>query len=153
MKFEDYKEYLSPALAKSTDLVAASAKGCYMTDVNGKEYLDFVQGIAVNALGHCHPKVVEAICEQTKKLITGSFNLVNYPATLELAKELAKVTPGNLDVTFFSNGGAEATDAALKLAKKLYAPARNHRIQRLIPRQDPRGDQRHRFQFQVQKEL
>ena len=117
MKFEDYKEYLSPALAKSTDLVAASAKGCYMTDVNGKEYLDFVQGIAVNALGHCHPKVVEAICEQTKKLITGSFNLVNYPATLELAKELAKVTPGNLDVTFFSNGGAEATDAALKLAK------------------------------------
>jgi 4-aminobutyrate aminotransferase len=117
MKFEDYKEYLSPALAKSTDLVAVSAKGCYMTDVNGKEYLDFVQGIAVNALGHCHPKVVEAICEQTKKLITGSFNLVNYPTTLELAKELAKVTPGNLDVTFFSNGGAEATDAALKLAK------------------------------------
>ncbi len=117
MKFEDYKEYLSPALAKATDLVAESAKGCYITDVNGKEYLDFVQGIAVNALGHCHPKIVEAICEQTKKLITGSFNLVNYPSSLEFAKELSKVMPGNLDVIFFSNGGAEANDGALKLAR------------------------------------
>lgn len=117
MKFEDYKEYLSPALAKATDVVAESAKGCYITDVNGKEYLDFVQGIAVNALGHCHPKVVEAICEQTKKLITGSFNLVNYPSSLEFAKQLSKVTPGNLDVIFFSNGGAEANDGALKLAR------------------------------------
>lgn len=117
MKFEDYKEYLSPALAKATDIVAASAKGCYITDVNGKEYLDFVQGIAVNALGHCHPKIVEAICDQTKKLITGSFNLVNYPSSLEFAKELSKATPGNLDVIFFSNGGAEANDGALKLAR------------------------------------
>ena len=117
MRFEDYKEYLSPALAKATDVVAESAKGCYITDVNGKEYLDFVQGIAVNALGHCHPEIVDAICEQTKKLITGSFNLVNYPTSLELAKQIAKVTPGNLDVIFFSNGGAEANDGALKLAR------------------------------------
>lgn len=117
MKFDDYKEYLSPALAKATDLIMVTGKGCYMTDVNGDEYLDFVQGIAVNALGHCHPKIVEAIIEQSKKLINGSFNLVNFPTTLELAKRLSKFTPGDLNSIFFSNGGAEAIDGALKLAK------------------------------------
>lgn len=117
MKFADYEKYLSPALAKATDLIMESGKGCYMTDVNGDEYLDFVQGIAVNALGHCHPKVVEAVIDQTKKLMNASFNLVNFPTTLELAKRLSEVTPGNLNSIFFSNGGAEANDGALKLAK------------------------------------
>lgn len=117
MKFEEYKEYLSPALAKATDLIAESAKGCYVKDNTGKEYLDFVQGIAVNALGHCHPKVVKAIQDQTEKIMCASFNLVNYPSTLKLAEELAKVTPGELNVTFFSNGGAEAIDGAIKLAR------------------------------------
>ncbi|WP_227018207.1 aspartate aminotransferase family protein [Sinanaerobacter chloroacetimidivorans] len=117
MKYDDYKEYLSPVLAKATNLVVESAKGSYITDVDGNTYLDFVQGIAVNALGHCHPEVVKAICAQTEKLISASFNLVNYPTTLGLAKELSKVTPGDLDVIFFSNGGAEANDGALKLAR------------------------------------
>lgn len=117
MNYENYKQYLSPALAKATDLIMESGKGCYMTDINGDEYLDFVQGIAVNALGHCHPKVVQAVVEQTKKLMNGSFNLVNFPTTLKLAKRLSEVTPGNLNSIFFSNGGAEAIDGALKLAK------------------------------------
>ena len=51
MKYEEYKEYLSPVLFKSTDIVAESGKGCYIKDIDGNEYLDFVQGIAVNALG------------------------------------------------------------------------------------------------------
>ena len=117
MKFENYKGYLSPALAKVTELIVESAKGCYIKDNTGKEYLDFVQGIAVNALGHCHPNVVKAICDQTKKIMCASFNLVSYPSTLKLAEELSKVTPGNLNVTFFSNGGSEAIDGALKLAR------------------------------------
>ena len=117
MNYENYKQYLSPALAKATDLIMESGKGCYMTDINGDEYLDFVQGIAVNALGHCHPKVVQAVIDQTQKLMNGSFNLVNFPNTLELAKRLSEVTPGNLNSIFFSNGGAEAIDGALKLAK------------------------------------
>lgn len=117
IEFKDYKEYLSPALSKTTDLVAEKASGCYITDVNGNEYLDFVQGIAVNALGHSHPSVVQAISEQASKLITASFNLVNYPSTLKFAEELSKVTPGELNVTFFSNGGAEANDGAIKLAR------------------------------------
>ena len=117
MKFDDYKEYLSPALAKSTDLIMVEGKGCYVKDVNGDTYLDFVQGIAVNALGHNFPPIVDAICEQAHKLINASFNMVNYEPTLNLAKRLASVTPGKLNSVFFSNGGAEATDGAIKLAK------------------------------------
>lgn len=117
IQFDDYREYLSPALAKATDLVITRGEGPYLYTQNGEKYLDFVQGIAVNALGHCHPKVVEAICGQTKKLINASFNLVNFESTLELAKELAEAAPGDLSSVFFSNGGAEATDGALKLAK------------------------------------
>ncbi|MDR3210075.1 MAG: aspartate aminotransferase family protein [Oscillospiraceae bacterium] len=117
MKFEDYKPYLSPALAKSTDLIIESGSGSYITDVNGNTYIDFVQGIAVNALGHSHPRVVRAITEQAQKLATASFNMVNYPGTLKLAKRIAQCAPGELASTFFSNGGAEATDGAIKLAR------------------------------------
>ena len=116
MKFEDYKKYLSPVFAKQTDLIAKSASGCYLTDINGEKYLDFVQGIAVNALGHNYPTVVKAIQEQAGNLVNASFNLVNYESTLTLAKKLSELAPGNLSSIFFSNGGAEATDSALKLA-------------------------------------
>lgn len=116
IKFEDYKEYLSPVFYKQTNLVAKSAQGCYLTDVNDEKYLDFVQGIAVNALGHNFPPIVKAIQEQAGNLINASFNLVNYESTLTLAKELASVTPEGLSSIFFTNGGAEATDSALKLS-------------------------------------
>lgn len=115
--YEEYKEYLSPALSKSTDLVAETGHGCYITDAKGDEYLDFVQGIAVNVMGHCYPPIVDAICGQAKKLVNASFNMVNYEPTLKLAKRIAQTTPGELNSIFFSNGGAEATDGALKLAK------------------------------------
>ena len=116
IKFEDYKQYLSPVFYKQTNLVAKSASGCYLTDVNGDRYLDFVQGIAVNALGHNYPTVVKAIQEQAGNLVNASFNLVNYESTLTLAKRLSEKAPGKLSSIFFSNGGAEATDSALKLA-------------------------------------
>ncbi|MDR1495828.1 MAG: aspartate aminotransferase family protein [Clostridiales Family XIII bacterium] len=117
MKFADYKPYLSPALAKTTDLVMDSAKGFYITDLNGDKYIDLVQGIAVNALGHCHPNIVKAIQDQAAKLIDASFNLVSYPTTLELAKRISELAPGDLSTVFFSNGGSEANDGAIKLAK------------------------------------
>lgn len=117
MKYSDYKQYFSPVLAKTTDLVATTGSGCHLKDFAGNEYIDFVQGIAVNALGHCHPSVVKAITDQTSKLITASFNLVNYPSTLEFAKRLATLTPAPLNTIFFSNSGAEANDGAIKLAR------------------------------------
>lgn len=117
MRYEDYERYLSPALAKTTDLVIERGEGSYLYDVNGDRYLDFVQGIAVNALGHNNPAVKAAIHEQVEKLINGSFNMVNFPTTLTLAERLAEIAPGDLGCTFFSNGGAEATDGSLKLAR------------------------------------
>lgn len=117
MKFDDYKKFLSPALSKTTDIIAASAKGCYLTDLEGNEYLDFVQGIAVNALGHCHPKVVAAIKEQAETIIDASFNLLSYQSTLKLAEKISEIAPGDLSVSFFSNGGSEANDGAIKLAR------------------------------------
>ena len=140
IKFEDYKQYLSPVFYKQTNLVAKSASGCYLTDVNGDRYLDFVQGIAVNALGHNYPTVVKAIQEQAGNLVNASFNLVNYESTLTLAKRLSEKAPGKLSSIFFSNGGAEATDSALKLAMSYSARSavnsrrdRDHRIQFQIP--------------------
>lgn len=116
MKFEDYKQYFNPVFAKATDIVATKGKGCYLWDVNGEKYLDFVQGIAVNALGHCFPPIVEAVKNQVGNLIDASFNLVNYESTLKLAKKLTSVAPEGLSQVFFTNGGAEATDSALKMA-------------------------------------
>ncbi|MDR2566733.1 MAG: aminotransferase class III-fold pyridoxal phosphate-dependent enzyme [Bifidobacteriaceae bacterium] len=117
MKLTEYLPYLSPALAKSTDLVVDRGLGSYLWDLNGRRYIDWVQGIAVNALGHCHPRVVKAVAEQAGKLLTASFNLVSYPTTLELARRLAEKLPGDLGSVFFSNGGAEAVDGAIKLAR------------------------------------
>ena len=59
--YADYETYLSPALYKTTDLMIDRGAGSYIWDTSGRRYLDWVQGIAVNALGHCHPRVVEAI--------------------------------------------------------------------------------------------
>lgn len=116
MKFEDYKQYLSPVFAKQTDLIMKKGSGCYLWDINDEKYLDFVQGIAVNAMGHNYPPIVKAVQEQAGNLMNASFNLVNYESTLTLAKKLAGVTPEGLTSIFFTNGGAEATDSALKLA-------------------------------------
>ncbi|PKQ30788.1 MAG: aspartate aminotransferase family protein [Actinobacteria bacterium HGW-Actinobacteria-2] len=112
-----YKPYLSPALAKTTDLVIDRGEGSYLWDTDGRRYLDWVQGIAVNALGHRHPRVVAAIKAQVDKLLTASYNMVSYEPTLEWARRIAEVAPGDLGTTFFSNGGAEAVDGAIKLAR------------------------------------
>ena len=93
MRFEDYQRYLSPALAKATDLVIDHGDGPYMWDVTGQKYLDFVSGIAVNALGHGNQAVRDAIHEQVDRLINGSFNMVNFPSTLRLAERLAEIAP------------------------------------------------------------
>jgi len=114
---ETYKQHLSPALARSTGIVMERGEGPYLYTTDGERYLDFVSGIAVNNLGHCHPKVVAAAKAQIDKLIHGSFNLGFYPSALKFAAALAEVTPGDLNMFFFSNTGAEAVEGALKLAR------------------------------------
>ncbi len=114
---ELYREHLSPALTRATQLVFEKGEGPYLYTTDGKRYLDFVSGIAVNQLGHCHPKVVAAAKEQAEKLIHCSLILGSYPSAVRYAKELAKVTPGELNMFFFSNAGTEAVEGALKLAR------------------------------------
>ncbi len=96
-------------------------EGSYAWDDKGRKYLDFLSGLGVNAVGHCHPGVVEAIREQAGALIHTS-NLYYGAPQAELARELVENTlPGGK--AFFANSGAEANEAAIKLARK-YKPGR-----------------------------
>jgi len=114
---ETYRKHFSPCLAKSTDLMIERGQGPFLYTVEGEKYLDLVQGIAVNALGHSHEAVLRAAREQMERLVHGSFNLVSYPVTLKMVAELAQVTPGELDMFFLTNSGAEAVEGCLKLAR------------------------------------
>jgi acetylornithine/N-succinyldiaminopimelate aminotransferase len=92
-------------------------EGCQVWDVDGKRYLDFLAGIAVNALGHAHPVLVQALTEQASKLI----HVSNYFATapqVELAERLTRISgAGERGRVYFGNSGAEANEAAVKLAR------------------------------------
>ena len=92
-------------------------KGSFLYSTNGKKYLDFVQGIAVNSLGHAHPKLVKSINDQSKKLWHVS-NAFIIPEGEKLAEKLAKKTFA--DYVMFQNSGAEATEAAIKAARRYF---------------------------------
>ena len=92
-------------------------KGSFLYSTNGKKYLDFVQGIAVNSLGHAHPKLVNAVNKQSKKLWHVS-NAFQIPEGEKLAKKIAKKTFA--DYIMFQNSGAEATEAAIKVARRYF---------------------------------
>ena len=96
-------------------IVIDRGEGCYVWDLDGKRYLDLVAGIAVNSLGHAHPAVVRAIQEQSEKLLHCS-NLYWIENQVKLAKLL--VEKSGLGKAFFCNSGAEANEAAIKLARK-----------------------------------
>lgn len=97
------------------DLVFVSGTGSWLTDHTGKRYLDFVQGWAVNSLGHCPPDVVRAISDQAQRLINSSPAFYNQPA-MDLARRLTDASC--FDRVFFANSGAEANEGAIKLARK-----------------------------------
>ena len=92
-------------------------KGIFVTDENGKKYLDFLGGIATNALGHAHPAIVKAVSKQIATLGHVS-NLYAHPAGLQLAEKLIDMTGDRTARVFFCNSGAEANEAALKLSRK-----------------------------------
>jgi taurine--2-oxoglutarate transaminase len=97
-------------------LAIAGAEGRYFWDYEGNRYLDFASQLVNLALGHQHPKVVAAIKEQADKLCTIGPPMA-HQARSELARLLAEVTPGDLTMSFFTNGGAEANENAIKLAR------------------------------------
>lgn len=108
---------LSPVWTHMTQVQPVRGEGVYLYDAEGVRYIDFTSGIGVTNTGHAHPRVVQAIQEQAGALIFGQMNIVITPAALRLAEKLDEVTPPAIDQFFFSNSGAEAVEAAVKLAR------------------------------------
>ncbi|MGZ7210175.1 MAG: acetylornithine/succinylornithine family transaminase, partial [Methanobacterium sp.] len=108
------KKYVIPTYARQP-IALKEGKGALVKDFEGNTYIDCFAGIAVNNVGHTHPKVVEAICNQAKKLIHTS-NVYYTEPHVELAKLLADITIH--DKSFFANSGAEVNEGAVKLARK-----------------------------------
>jgi 4-aminobutyrate aminotransferase-like enzyme len=98
-------------------VIVAKARGCVVTDVHGKDYLDFTAGYFVNNAGHCHPRIVEAATKQMGEVlqVSGKHGTI---AAVRLAERLMKLAPKSVDRTFFSTGGSEANEFALKLARQ-----------------------------------
>ncbi|MDC0413097.1 aminotransferase class III-fold pyridoxal phosphate-dependent enzyme [Pelagibacteraceae bacterium] len=95
----------------------SKGKGSFLYSTNGSKYLDFVQGIAVNSLGHAHPKLIAALNKQSKKVWHVS-NAFQIPEGEKLAKKLTQHTFA--DYVLFQNSGVEATEAAIKVARRYF---------------------------------
>ncbi|MFZ5918036.1 MAG: aspartate aminotransferase family protein [Chloroflexota bacterium] len=111
-------QHLSHVWTRVTDLVAERAEGVYLYAADGRRYLDFSSGIGVTNTGHNHPQVVAAAKAQIDKLIHGQMNVLYNRPVLDLVAELLTIVPNGLDRFFFSNSGAEAVEAAFKLARQ-----------------------------------
>lgn len=118
-KASTYPPYLAQTSPQSLGIVVSRAQGSWIFDTSGKAYLDMISGIAVSNVGHRHPKVIAAIEDQLSKYLHvmpfGEF--VQQPQLL-LSNKLNALLPKGLDVSYFVNSGAEANEAALKLAKR-----------------------------------
>jgi 4-aminobutyrate aminotransferase len=112
------QRFVSPSYTRIYPLVAARGSGAVIEDVDGNLFLDFTAGIAVTSTGHCHPHVVEAIQDQADKLIHMSGTDFYYEPQTDLTQRLAELAPGDSPKrVFFTNSGAEALEAGLKLAR------------------------------------
>jgi 4-aminobutyrate aminotransferase len=109
---------ISPSYTRGYPLVMKRGEGAVVEDVDGNHFLDFAAGIAVVATGHSHPRVVSAIQKQAAEFLHMSGTDFYYESMVHLAERLAKLTPGNLPRrVYFGNSGAEAIEAAIKLAR------------------------------------
>ena len=118
MDFEEVKAKSDRYLFQNYGRIPLSfthGKGCYLYGTDGREYLDLVAGIAVNALGYAHPDWVAAVQAQVARM-THVSNLYYVQEQAELAERVASITPGDLDRCLFVNSGAEANEGAMKLA-------------------------------------
>ncbi|MDR0339153.1 MAG: aspartate aminotransferase family protein [Desulfovibrio sp.] len=110
-------------------IAVARGLGSRLWDMDGKEYIDLLAGIAVTGLGHCHPEIAEAIADQAKKLIHVS-NLFYQREQLDLARRI--LATAHFDKVFFCNSGAEANEAAIKLARRYQQRVQNRNAFEII---------------------
>lgn len=116
---EDFLKYQAQTTPHPLAMEVSHAKGSYIYDTSGNAHLDFVAGVSACGLGHCHPKIVEAIQKQSEKymhvMVYGEY--VQQPA-VEYTKLLASLLPESLETTYLVNSGTEAIEGALKLARR-----------------------------------
>jgi 4-aminobutyrate aminotransferase len=117
LEYQEALSHIAPVWTRYTPIIAKSAQGSYVYDLEGNAFLDFTCGIGVTNTGHCHPRVVAALQEQAGLLLHGQVNIVMHLPMLELVKELEAILPPELDGYFLSNSGAEAIEGAVKLAR------------------------------------
>ena len=116
---KDFFKYQAQTTPHPLALEVSEAKGSFIYDSNQKKYLDFIAGVSACSLGHCHPKVVEAVKKQLEKylhvMVYGEF--IQEPA-VRLTKLLQHYLPNNLTTTYLTNSGTEAIEGAIKLARR-----------------------------------
>lgn len=116
---KDFLKYQAQTTHHPLSLEVSHAKGSYIYDVEGHAHLDFVAGVSACALGHCHPKIVAAVIEQSEKylhvMVYGEY--IQKPA-VAYSKLLASLLPKNLETTYLVNSGTEAIEGAMKLARR-----------------------------------
>jgi 4-aminobutyrate aminotransferase len=103
--------------ARYTDLIIERGEGSWLTATDGRRFLDYTSGIGVTNTGHAHPRVAAAVAEQASRLLHGQQNIVHHEAGLRLHDRLARLLPGDGWGAFLANSGAEAIEAAVKLAR------------------------------------
>jgi taurine---2-oxoglutarate transaminase len=116
-----------------------SGKGSYFTDASGKKYLDFSSQLVNLNIGHQHPKLIAAIQEQAARLCTIAPAFAN-DARSEAARLITEVAPGDLNMVFFTNGGAEAAENAVRMSKLAHRSSQNFDHVPFVPRFNCRRD-------------
>ena len=112
------ENFISPSYGRFYPLVVESGKGCIVKDVDGNEFIDFNSGLVCMNVGHSHPKVVSAIKNQCDRFLHYSNTDFFYKEVINLAQQLTEISPGKFEKkVYFGNSGAEAIEAAVKLAK------------------------------------
>src|SRR5690349_5974773 len=111
------RSVIPPVWSRITNLVVDHGEGSWLVAPDGERYLDYTSGIGVTNTGHAHPKVAAAIAAQAQKLLHGQQNIVYHEPGLRLYERLQHLLPGGPWQAFLSNSGAEAVEAAVKLAR------------------------------------
>ncbi len=141
---EQYRDYVMTGFVKRVEpVVADHGDGAYLYDADGTEYIDCFAGISVTNAGHHNQQILDAAIAQANKLVHACSYVYHVESVGALAEKLAEITPGDLQKTFFGNGGAEAIEGAFRLAKRYSGKTRvpRHRVE--LPRpllRDPLGD-------------
>ncbi len=115
---QKYRDYVMTGFVKSVvPIVIDHAQGAVVTDINGRDYIDCFAGISVVNAGHCNPQVIAAAKAQMEKLVHCGSYIYHAQPVGDLAEKIAEIAPRGLTKTFFGNGGAEAIEGAMKLAR------------------------------------